>query len=57
MVTQGFSRRLHYLSIKSRNNKDKEFLNVDSFEVGVILLKCAVGDLLDQFLDAVVGTF
>lgn len=56
-ISFGFSRRLHYLSIKSKNNKEKEFLNVDSFEVGLILLKCAVGDLLDEFLSIVAEIF
>ena len=51
----GFSRRLNYLSTKAKNNKEKEFLNVDSFEIGLILLKCAVGDLLDEFLQIIVG--
>lgn len=52
--SKGFSRRLNYLSIKAKNNKEKDFLNVDCFEVGLILLKCAVGDLLDEFLHVMV---
>lgn len=56
-ISFGFSRRLYYLSIKAKNNKEKEFLNVDSFEVGLILLKCAVGDILDEFLSIISDVF
>ena len=45
---------MNYLSIKAKNNKEKDFLNVDCFEVGLIVLKCAVGDLLDEFLHLMV---
>lgn len=53
-ISFGFSRRIRYLNMRTKQHKDKDAMSVDCFEIGLILLRCVFGELLDVFLNLTV---